>query len=72
MNSMIQQSMPNQAVLANEMKALQKNPVQYLLSKRLNIPTNIGNNPQAIVQHLVSTGQVTQQQVAQARSMLGM
>ena len=70
MNSMLQQS--NNANMMNALKQLQSNPMQFLLSKNLNIPTNIANNPQAIVQHLVNSGQVSQQQVSQAKQMLGM
>lgn len=65
MNSMLQSSMNS------ELKALQTNPVQYILSKNLNIPSNIGNDPQTIVQHLVNSGQVSPQKVAQLRQMLG-
>lgn len=36
------------------------NPVQFLASRRLNIPNDISNNPQAIVQHLLNTGQMSQ------------
>lgn len=65
MNSMLQSS------INSELKALQTNPVQYILSKNLNIPSNIGNDPQTIVQHLVNSGQVSPQKVAQLRQMLG-
>lgn len=37
------------------------NPMQALM-QRYNIPQNM-SNPQEIVQHLLNTGQVTQQQV---------
>ena len=70
MNSMLQQS--NNANMMNALKQLQSNPMQFLLSKNFNIPNNIGNNPQAIVQHLVNSGQVSPQQVQQAKQMLGM
>lgn len=43
-----------------------QNPIQALLSANLNIPQNILNNPQAIVQYLLSSGQVSQNQVNQA------
>lgn len=43
-----------------------QNPIQALLSANLNIPQNIVNNPQAIVQYLLSSGQVSQNQVNQA------
>lgn len=44
-----------------------QNPMN-LLSRRFNIPQNI-NNPQDIVQHLLNSGQVTQEQVNQAMQM---
>lgn len=40
---------------------LMSNPVQFLASRRLNIPTDIGNDPRAIVQHLMNTGQMSQE-----------
>lgn len=40
---------------------LKANPMQ-VLSRRFNIPENI-NDPAALIQHLLSTGQVSQQQV---------
>lgn len=46
---------------------LKQNPMQ-LLSKRFNLPQNM-NNPQEIVQHLLNSGQITQQQVNQAMQM---
>lgn len=42
---------------------IKQNPMQFLLSKRLNIPQGIENDPSAILQHLMKTGQVNQQQV---------
>lgn len=39
---------------------LMSNPVQFLASRRLNIPRDISGNPQAIVQHLLNTGQMSQ------------
>ena len=45
----------------NLYQQFQQNPMQ-MLSKRFNIPQNM-NDPNAIVQHLLNTGQVTQNQV---------
>lgn len=39
-----------------------------LLSQRFNLPQNI-NDPQAIIQHLLNSGQITQDQVNQAMQM---
>ncbi len=50
-------------------QGLMQNPVQTLLSRNLNIPQNIAGNPQAIIQHLLSTGQISQNQVNQAMMM---
>ena len=44
-----------------------QNPMN-LLGRRFNIPQNI-QSPQDIVQHLLNSGQVTQDQVNQARKM---
>ena len=40
---------------------LKSNPMQ-MLSRRFNVPQNL-QDPQAIIQHLVSSGQVSQQQI---------
>lgn len=48
------------------LQMLKANPVQFLLQRRLNIPQNITNNPDAILDHLLKTQQVSQQQVNQA------
>lgn len=46
------------------LQQLRSNPMQ-MLSKRFNIPQNI-STPQDIIQHLLNTNQVTQEQVNQA------
>ena len=46
---------------------LRNNPMK-LLSMRFNVPQNI-NDPNEIIQHLLNTGQVSQQQVNQAMQM---
>lgn len=48
---------------------LRSNPAQFLLQKNLNIPQNISNDPNQIIQHLLNTGQITQQQYNQAALM---
>ena len=48
---------------------IKQNPMQVLQS-RFNIPQNVDmNNPNDIIQHLLNTGQITQQQVNQAQQM---
>ena len=51
--------------LMQMVQQLKSNPAQ-VLAKKFNIPTNIQTNPQAMLQHLVSSGQVTQEQINQA------
>ena len=46
---------------------LRSNPMQ-ILSKRFNLPQNM-NNPQEIIQYLLNTGQISQNQVNQAMQM---
>ena len=55
--------------IMNFYNQLKSNPMQ-LLSKRFNIPQNIDlSNPNSIIQHLLNTGQVSQNQVNQAMKM---
>ena len=52
-----------------QLQALQNNPMRFLMQRNLNVPQNLMNDPNAIVQHLLSTGQITQQQYNQAAQM---
>lgn len=48
---------------------LKSNPMQ-ILSQRFNIPGNVNlQDPNAIIQHLLNSGQINQQQVNSAMSM---
>lgn len=51
----------------NMLSQLRSNPAQ-ILSQRFNVPQNI-NNPQDIIQYLLNSGQVSQDQVNQAMQM---
>lgn len=51
------------------LQQLKANPLQMILQQRLNVPQNIANDPQAILNHLLQTGQVSQQQVNSAYQM---
>jgi len=53
----------------NLCQQMRQNPMQ-LLSQRFNIPQNVNvQDPNAIIQHLLNTGQISQQQVNQAMQM---
>ena len=46
------------------------NPMQFLLQRRMNVPQNIPmNDPNAILNYLVSTGQISQPQIDRAYQM---
>lgn len=52
------------------LQQLKSNPLQFLMQRRMNLPQNIPtNDPQAILNHLVQTGQVSQQQINNAYQM---
>lgn len=53
--------------ILNLYQQFRANPLQ-MLSMRFNIPQNI-NNPNDIIQHLLNSGQVTQEQVNRAMQM---
>ena len=51
------------------LQALQANPIQFLMQRKFNVPQNIANDPNAIVQYLMNSGQISQQQYNQAAQM---
>ena len=55
-----------QMTMLNQLK---QNPYQLLAQRGLNIPQNL-NNPNDILQYLINTNQVTQQQVNNVMTML--
>lgn len=50
---------------------IKQNP-RKILSQRFNIPENLCNNPNDILQHLLNSGQVSQAQVNNAMQMRNM
>lgn len=69
MNPLYNATMQNNNSLISSLKALQQNPMQFLAQRRFNIPQNIQNDPNAIIQHLMNTGQVSQEKYNQASQM---
>lgn len=39
---------------------IRQNPMQFFTSMGLNVPQNIANNPDAIIQHLMNSGKISQ------------
>lgn len=54
----------------NGYKNFMGNRMQFL-AKRMNIPQNIGNDPNAIIQHLMNSGQMNQGQYNQLKQIAG-
>lgn len=52
--------------LQQQFQALQSNPLQFFNQMKISIPQNIVNDPNAILQHFLSTGKFTQEQVNSA------
>ena len=50
-------------------QSFMQNPAQMLAQKGINIPPQMVNDPNAIMQHLMSTGQLNQTQYNQAQQM---
>ena len=53
----------------NMMQMLQqfrRNPMQMLMQRRMNVPQTMANDPNAILNHLLQTGQVSQDAVNRA------
>ena len=56
-----------QMSFADNLKALQQDPFQFLMQRKLNIPQGM-NDPQQIVQHWLDNGTMSQQQFNQLQS----
>ena len=68
MNNPLMGNMANGMNIMQQLQMLRQNPMQFLRQRGFNVPDNI-TNPQAIIQHLMNSGQVTQQQMNQAQVM---
>lgn len=60
----------SQPDLVTEMQSLRANPLQFLMQRRLNIPPEIQNDPRAITQYWLNTGQMTQSQCNELQSLI--
>ena len=59
---------PNPFQMLQQFKA---HPMQFILQRNMNVPQNIAGDPNAILNHLLKTGQITQQQINNAYQMMG-
>ena len=53
------------------LQALKSNPIQFLMQRRFNVPANMANDPNAILNHLLKTGQISQEQINRAYQQMG-
>lgn len=53
------------------LQELKSNPMGFLMQRKFNVPANIASDPQAIVNHLLKTGQVSQDAVNRAYQQMG-
>ena len=58
---------PNMMQMLGQFKA---NPMQFLMSRKFNVPQSMANDPNAILNHLLQTGQVNQNAVNRAYQMV--
>jgi len=49
--------------LMQNIQQLKANPLQFLMKRGFNIPDEVGTDPQNILNHLMKSGQVTQEQI---------
>lgn len=62
--------MINPMNLMGMLQQFKANPMQMLLQRRMNVPQNIPmNDPNAIMNYLLQSGQITQQQINNAYQM---
>lgn len=64
--------MNNPMMGMNPMQTIQQlkaNPIQFLQRAGFNVPSNL-NDPNAIIQHLMNSGQISQQNYERARQMV--
>lgn len=69
MSNPIYSAMTGRPDMFKMLQQLKANPVQFLLQKRFNVPQNMSNDPSAILNHLLSSGQISQQQINNAYQM---
>lgn len=46
--------------MKNQFDLFMKNPMQFLLQRKINIPQEYANNPQGAIQYLMNTGKMSQ------------
>lgn len=47
-------------LMKNQFDLFMRNPMQFLLQRKINIPQEYANNPQGAIQYLMNTGKMSQ------------
>lgn len=55
--------------MSGMLQQFKSNPVRFLMQRRFNVPQSMADDPNAILNHLLSTGQISQTQVNTAYQM---
>lgn len=55
----------------NQFKGFMGNPMQMLMQNKLNVPQSMANDPNAIIQHLMNSGVMSQEQYNQLKQTAG-
>lgn len=73
MASVLKQTFDKTTTLQPDMNAMfadfKKNPMSFLLRAKLDVPEAIKDNPQAMVTHLMQTGQIPRQLLPRVQQM---
>lgn len=62
--------MNNPMNLMQAVQQIKRNPMQMLLQRKMNVPQNMMNDPSKIINHLLQTGQISQDQLNAAYQMM--
>jgi hypothetical protein len=62
-NSIFQNDMMSQYAM------FKKDPIQFLISRKINIPQEYLNNPKGAVEYLMNSGQMSKDQLSQIEAM---
>lgn len=57
-------------MIRQQVQALKSNPMQFIMQRRMNLPQSVNvNDPNAILNYLVQSGQIDQNRINQAYQM---
>ena len=61
--------MNNPMNIMQMVQQIKQNPMQMLVQRRLNVPQSMANDPNQIINHLLQTNQISQDQINRAYQM---